>query len=93
MHETQTIAGESRARDQESFEYRYPKNLRVTPVGGERLLADGAFVFVHRQRSRFLESAYGDPRFDEKIESLDLPVVYAAGDVSLFRLDTGKRGS
>ncbi len=90
------VCSDTRSPDSLSFyfSYRYPQNLRVISaetLGEKRLRSDNAFVFVHTQRSRFLESVYGDQHFDDKIESLHLPVVYAAGDVSLFRLDTMKK--
>lgn len=70
------------------FGYRYPANLLVSSVDK---LTDASirftgkrFVFVDRERSAFLKSAYGHPHHDDKIDSLGLAPVYKSGSVVLF---------
>jgi hypothetical protein len=70
--------------------YAYPPNLRVAypqqlDIGTSSF--DEAFVFVHKQRSRFLQSAYGQRNFDKEIDALRLPIAYTAGDVVLFEAE------
>lgn len=70
------------------FGYTYPANLYVTDpqrVDIGQVSCYKAFVFVHKQRSCFLESAYGHRHFDEGIQALRLPVAYREGDVALYQ--------
>lgn len=70
------------------FGYHYPATLHVSSVAAltDAMLqaADKRFVFVHRERSGFLTSAYGYPNYDNELASLGLTPVYKAGYVELY---------
>ena len=74
------------------FGYRYPANLRAVYAGAltDSLTrsADRWFVFLHRQRSAFLRSAYGQRHFDLEIIRLRLSPLYESGGVVLFAPDS-----
>jgi len=84
------ICSDSRSPNSLSFYfgYKYPKNLHVLSVHelNNALLNSTlkSFLFLHRERSMFLESAYGKPHFDEEIESLGLTPIYESWSVKLF---------
>ncbi len=70
------------------FGYKYPENLRVVFTGDltyELLNRDLSLIYVDRQRSAFLQAAYGRRNYDNEINSLGLDPVYRAGNVELLR--------
>jgi hypothetical protein len=58
-----------------------PENLTDTLLSS----SEARFVFVDRQRSEFLKSAYGSRHYDDEIDLLGLAAVYKSGDVALLR--------
>ena len=71
------------------FGYVYPDNLVVLSATTEAKRVnlynyDKIFVFLHKGRSGFLASAYGQANADDAIESLGLPLVITDGEINLF---------
>jgi hypothetical protein len=84
------VCSDNRSPDALSFyfEYRYQENLHavfVENLTDELLRSEEKFVFVDKQRSAFLKSAYGNREYDEEIDSLGLTTVYKSGGVELLR--------
>jgi hypothetical protein len=74
------------------FGYQYPSNLRaVSAEDGAKRIRSGehVYVYIHKDRSEFLKSAYGDkafPNWDEGIESLGLHKLFESPPVTLFEV-------
>lgn len=69
------------------FGYRYPANLNVLAVADltkELIATDKRFLFLNRERSLFLTSAYGKRHYDNEIISLGFPELYKTWPVALF---------
>lgn len=70
------------------FGYQYPENLRVVFAGDltdDLLNKDLSLAYIDRQRSAFLQSAYGRRHYDGEIDALGLTPVYQAGGIELLR--------
>jgi hypothetical protein len=81
------------------FGYEYPPNLRVQSVrgvvDGGAAHFDSLFFFVHRERSEFLENAYGGRHYDDRMRQLSRGALFESRGVHLLRggsLDTLLRG-
>lgn len=70
------------------FYLEYPKNLQVLHI--EKFLQDPkqdydeVYIFTNHRRAEFLQRAYGHVHFEEQIEALRLPPLFAEGTVELF---------
>lgn len=70
------------------FEYRYPKNLYVVypkNLTKELIYNKEIFLFIHRQRSAFLKSAYGSRHYDNEIDLLAFAPLYKSGNIELLK--------
>jgi hypothetical protein len=75
------------------FGYRYPENLHVVSVRELKQDShqnDRVFVFMDRDRSRFLQDAYGKRHYDSEIDALDLPCLYTSEKVVLLEIQQQK---
>ncbi len=71
------------------FGYDYPGNLDVLSANADKysinlLDYDKVFVYLNKDRSEFLASAYGQVNADDAIEYLSLPLVIDDGSIKLF---------
>jgi len=86
----------SSASLEQFFGYAYPDNLVVLSATSQTKRVnlfnyDKIFVFLHKGRSSFLASAYGNLNADDAIESLGLPIVITDGEIKLFSVPQIRR--